>query len=52
LKLRYTLSQNTAIYLGYSLYELDIDIEKDTEGTIGVLDYSYKGPVLGLGVAF
>jgi hypothetical protein len=52
LKLRYTLSQNVGIYLGYSSYEVDIDIEKDTEGTIGVLDYSYKGPVLGLGVAF
>jgi len=52
LKLHYMLSQNAGIFLGYSLYELDIDIEKDTEGTIGVLDYSYKGPVLGLGVAF
>jgi hypothetical protein len=52
LKLRYALSQNTGIFLGYSLYEVDIKIEKDTEGTIGVLDYSYTGPALGFGVAF
>ena len=52
LKLRYTVSQNAGIFLGYSLYDVDIRIEKDTEGTIGVLDYSYKGPVLGFGVAF
>jgi hypothetical protein len=29
-----------------------VAVEKDTEGTIIVVDYSYEGPVLGFGVAF
>ena len=52
LKLRFAVGKKVAIYLGYTLYDLDVEVEKDTEGTIGVVDYSYEGPVLGFGVAF